>query len=149
MPERRHETLLAFDFGLRRIGIASGDTLTGSAHPLTTVGVGANGPDWAAIAREIKALKPDRLVVGKPYNSDGTPGAMAAAAEGFATELAARHQLAVIRVDERYSSQEASAALKARRASGQRRRRVQKEDIDSVAAAIILERWLQGGEAST
>jgi len=149
MPERRHETLLAFDFGLRRIGIASGDTLTGSAHPLTTVGVGASGPDWAAIEREIRALKPDRLVVGKPYNSDGTPGSMAAAAERFATELGARHRLAVIRVDERHSSQEASAQLKARRASGQRRRRVQKEDIDSVAAAIILERWLQGGEGTT
>jgi putative Holliday junction resolvase len=148
MPERRHETLLAFDFGLRRIGIASGDTITGSASPLTTVARSDSGPDWAAIDHEIRALKPDRLVVGRPYNSDGTPGAFAAATDAFAAELVARHGLPVLRVDEQHSSREASAELKARRASGQRRRRVQKEDIDSVAAAIILGRWLQGGESS-
>jgi putative Holliday junction resolvase len=148
MPERRHETLLAFDFGLRRIGIASGDTITGSASPLTTVARTATGPDWSAIAHEIRALKPSRLVVGRPYNSDGTPGSLAAATDAFAAELATRHGLPVLRVDERHSSREATAELKARRASGQRRRRVQKEDIDSVAAAIILGRWLQGGEST-
>ena len=84
------------------------------------------------------------LVVGNPYNDDGTPGAMSAAAGQFAAELAQRLKLPVARVDERNSSQEASAALKERRAAGTRPRRVQRADIDSVAAAIILERWLRG-----
>jgi len=83
-------------------------------------------------------------VVGNPYNADGTPGTMSAAATRFAAELAGRLNLPVARVDERWSSREASAELKERRAVGTRRRRVQRADIDSVAAAIILERWLRG-----
>jgi putative holliday junction resolvase len=84
------------------------------------------------------------LVVGAPYNADGSPGALAPAARQFATELERRFGIPVRMVDERWSSLEASAALKARRASGERRRRVRREDIDSTAAAVILERWLAG-----
>ncbi|MFT3907160.1 MAG: Holliday junction resolvase RuvX [Steroidobacteraceae bacterium] len=144
MPERPAQTLLAFDFGQRRIGIASGNTLTGAAAPLRTVDNGPAGPDWDGIGRAIRTLQPGLLVVGKPYNVDGTPGALHAAAERFAAALAERFGLPVERVDERYSSLEASARLKQQRHSGQRRRRVRHEDIDSRAAAIILERWLQG-----
>jgi len=105
---------------------------------------GEQGPDWRAIAALVNDYKPAVLVVGNPYNADGTPGAMSAAATRFAAELAARLKLPVARVDERWSSQEASAELQERRAAGTRRRRVQRADIDSVAAAIILERWLRG-----
>lgn len=146
MPEARAQTVLGFDYGLRRIGIASGETLTRCASALRTVEVGPSGPDWAGIGREIRALQPGLLVVGKPYNVDGTPGALFAAADRFATELAQRFNVPVARVDERYSSIEASARLKEQRGSGQRRRRVRHGDIDSAAAAIILERWLQGEE---
>ena len=135
---------LAFDFGLRRIGVASGHSLTGAAAPLATVGNGEHGPDWQAIAALVQAYKPAVLVVGNPYNADGSPSAMSAAASGFATALGQRMQLPVKRVDERWSSREASAELQQRRAAGTRRRRVQRADIDSAAAAIILERWLRG-----
>lgn len=138
-------TVLAFDYGTRRIGVASGDTLTRTAAPRTAVHVGAAGPDWTAIGREISALRPVLLVVGAPYNADGSPGALTSAASAFAAELASRFGLPVQRVDERFSSLEASEALRAQRASGARRRRVRPGDVDSAAAAIILERWL-GGE---
>ncbi|MFX8860494.1 Holliday junction resolvase RuvX, partial [Acinetobacter baumannii] len=80
--------------------------------------------------REIKALRPRVLVVGAPYNADGTPGALAKAAQRFATELEVRFGLPVRRVDERWSSLEANSALKAQRASGERRKKIRKEDID-------------------
>ncbi len=129
---------------MRRIGVASGHTLTEAAAPLATVTNGTHGPDWQAIAALVADYKPAVLVVGNPYNGDGTPGAMSAAATHFATELATRLRLPVERVDERWSSREASAELQQRRAAGTRRRRVQRADVDSVAAAIILERWLRG-----
>jgi putative holliday junction resolvase len=138
------QVVLAFDFGLKRIGIASGDTLTGQARPRRAVAVSVRGPDWHAIGEEIRALAPARLVVGAPYNADGTEGALMCAARGFAAELEQRFALPVHLIDERFSSLEASAALKARRASGARRRRVARADVDSAAAAVILGRFLQG-----
>ncbi|HLQ13789.1 MAG TPA: Holliday junction resolvase RuvX [Steroidobacteraceae bacterium] len=147
-PRRRTRlssgSALGFDFGLRRIGVASGDTLTKSAAPLAAVMRAAGGPDWTAIDRLLATHKPAVLVVGYPYNEDGTPGVLAGAADHFAAALARRAGLAVARVDERGSTQEAAAELKGRRAAGTRRRRVQRQDIDSLAAAIILGRWLRG-----
>lgn len=141
---RQAQVLLAFDFGLKRIGIASGDTLTREARPLPAAAVGVKGPDWEAIGGAIRALGPTQLVVGAPYNADGTEGALMRAVHGFASELEQRFALPVHLVDERFSSLEASAALKARRASGERRRRVARSDLDSAAAAVILGRFLQG-----
>lgn len=140
------QTVLAFDFGLKRIGVASGDTVTGTAGPRAAVSATATGPDWTAIEREVRSLSPHLLVVGAPYNADGSPGALATAANDFAAELARRFALPVKRVDERFSSLQASERLKAQRASGERRRRIRREDIDSAAAAVILERWLAGEE---
>jgi len=137
-------TVLAFDIGLKRIGIAVGDTLTATAAPRRAVAVLASGPDWEAIRRELVALKPRSLVVGVPYNADGTPGALTARASAFAASLRARFGLEVELVDERWSSLEASAALASGRARGVRRRRVRRGDVDCAAAAIILERWLAG-----
>jgi putative Holliday junction resolvase len=138
------KTVLAFDFGLKRIGIASGDTLTHGAAPQPAAVAGKSGPDWEAIGRAVRALAPGLLVVGAPYNEDGSEGALAAAARAFAAELERRFALPVHLVDERYSSLEASAQLKARRASGARRRRIGKADIDSAAAAVILGRYFAG-----
>jgi putative Holliday junction resolvase len=138
------QTLLAFDFGLKRIGVASGDTVTGTAGPRPAVPTTSTGPDWSAIEREIRSLQPHLLIVGAPYNADGSPGALATAANGFAAELERRFGLPVKRVDERFSSLQANERLKAQRASGERKRRIRREDIDSVAAAVILERWLAG-----
>jgi putative Holliday junction resolvase len=143
-PDRPVQTVLAFDFGLKRIGIASGDTLTATAAPRRAAAVHQQGPDWDAIAREVRMLSPKLLVVGAPYNADGSPGTLAPAARRFAAELERRFGLPVNMVDERWSSLEATAALKAQRAAGERKRRVRKEDIDSAAAAVILERWFMG-----
>ena len=140
----RAQTVLAFDFGLKRIGIACGDTLTRSAVPRPAAAAVRGNPDWQAIAREVRALTPGFLVVGAPYNVDGSEGGLSAAARTFAAELERRFALPVHLVDERFSSLEASAELTARRASGQRRRRVQRADIDSAAAAVILARWFAG-----
>ena len=135
--------VLAFDFGLRRIGIATGDTLTGTAAPRPAATARAGAPDWDSIGRELRAFNPARLVVGAPYNADGTAGAMLPHARRFAGELKRRFALPVSLIDERFSSLEASEALKTRRARGERRR-LRREDIDSAAAAVILERWLSG-----
>ena len=145
MPEgTQPHTVVAFDFGLKRIGIAAGDTLTRTASPRAAVAVTQAGPDWNFIERMVREVHPRLLVVGAPYNADGTPSALTRAARRFASELGERFGLTVEMVDERWSSLEASAELKARRASGERRRRVRKEDIDSAAAAVILQRWFSG-----
>ena len=142
MPRAHAQVILAFDFGLRRIGIASGDTVSRRAAPHSAVTIPAAGIDWTAIDRAIDSFKPHLLVVGSPRNADGTAGSLSVAADGFAAALAERSSLPVQRADEYASSLEAAEELKAQRASGQRRRRVQRGDIDSAAAAIILERWL-------
>ena len=124
--------------------MAAGDTITQAAAPLATVRHGADGPDWPVIDRLLNEYRPAILVVGFPYNENDSHGALADAAGRFASALAQRSGLKVARVDERFSSQEAAAELKQRRAAGTRRRRVRRGDVDSLAAAIILERWLRG-----
>ena len=139
MPEGQARVVLAFDFGLRRIGVASGDTVSNTAAPKSTILVTDRGVDWAAIDRLLHEYQPQLLVVGSPQHADGTASGLSARAEQFAQALAARTQLPVHRTNEYASSLEAAAEL-----GGQRRRRVQHADIDSAAAAIILERWLKG-----
>ncbi|HEY2145169.1 MAG TPA: Holliday junction resolvase RuvX [Steroidobacteraceae bacterium] len=142
MPEvQAPRILLAFDFGLRRIGVACGDTVSRSASPLDAVAVGANGPRWEYIAALIRDWQPDMAVVGLPYNVDDSESAMTRAARDFAAELERRHALEVVLIDERYSSREAESRLKSERQSGLRRRRVAKADVDAAAACVILERW--------
>jgi putative Holliday junction resolvase len=136
--------VIAFDVGLRRIGIAAGDTLTRTASPRGTVRASAAGPDWAQLAAHVESLGPEVLVVGLPTHADGTPSALAPTVRRFAAELRARFGLPVGLVDEHGSSLEASEGLRRQRSQGERRRRVHREDIDSHAAAVILSRWLSG-----
>jgi putative Holliday junction resolvase len=142
MPEGRGRIALGFDFGLKRIGIASGDTISATAAPCATVRMGPTGPDWPAIDVLLHRFRPDVLIVGAPCHADGAASRLSAAADRFAEALAARSGISVRRVDEFASSIEAVAALRGARASGARRRRVQRADIDAAAAAIILGRWL-------
>jgi putative Holliday junction resolvase len=135
---------LGFDFGLRRIGVAAGDTLTRKANPIAVVTLGTSGSDWPTIAKLIADWRPRVLVVGIPYNEDGSESQMTGLARAFAAELAGRTGLAVEHSDERYSSLEAEGRLREARRSGARTRRVRKEDVDRTAACIILERWLEG-----
>jgi putative holliday junction resolvase len=146
-------TLLAFDYGRRRIGVAVGNTLTRQARPLLTLAVSETGPDWARITALLAEWRPARLVVGVPYN-DGAAGAsadagsgvaagaaIAAEAQRFARRLQGRCGLPVDTVDERLSSAEAHARLRTERRAG-RRGTIAKRDIDSAAAAVILQDWL-------
>jgi putative holliday junction resolvase len=142
MPDQA-SLVLALDFGFKRIGVASGDTLTRSARPRTTISNGLNGPEWAALDRVLADTRPTRIVVGEPYNADGSVSALTEAARRFATELAQRTRLPVDLVDERWSSMDAEERLRGARASGERRRRVTKEEVDAAAAAVILERWFE------
>ena len=135
------ELVLAFDFGRRRIGVACGDTVSRTAAPLSGVAVGSNGPRWETIDSLMRDWQPSILVVGLPYNVDDSESAAAARARSFAGALAARYALPVELVDERYSSLEALDRLKQARASGLRKRRVAKSDVDAGAARVILERW--------
>lgn len=132
---------MAFDFGLRRIGVASGDTVSRRASALQAVPAGPNGPRWEMIGSLLRDWQPHLAVVGLPYNVDGTDSDMTGAARGFAAELGRRFSLEVALVDERYSSLEAESRLKSARETGLRRGRVAKSDIDAAAACVILERW--------
>lgn len=140
MPEDRALSALGFDFGLRRIGVATGQSVTGSATPVTTLPANDGLPDWSRVDRLIEQWKPDRLVVGLPYTMDGREQAITQGARDFAHSLEQRYARPVHTVDERLSSKEAEARLRELRQQG--RRRVRREDIDSVAACIILESWL-------
>jgi putative Holliday junction resolvase len=141
---------VGFDFGLRRIGVAVGDTLTRRARPLSALQRRAAdlvAADWRSIETAIATAGARHLVVGCPYNVDGSPGTLTARAQEFAGELAQRVRLPVHLVDERYSSIEAEAALRERRRAGERGR-YDRGAIDSAAAAIILERWLEDAAGS-
>lgn len=141
-PENsRPETILAFDFGLRRIGVAVGQTVTGSATPLGVVTNSEAGPDWPRIRRLIEDWKPARLVVGMPVAADGSPGAIGGRVDAFMRRLE-RYSLPVAAIDERYSSLEAGEQLVAARRLGLRGR-IDREAVDSAAAALIAERWLR------
>lgn len=123
-------TLLAFDYGKRRIGVAVGQTLTATATPLAIVPCRRRGPDWREIARLIARWQPAALIVGIPLNMDGTEQPMTRAARHFARQLEQRYGLPVHGVDERLSSVEARA------------RRQSPGDLDAIAAQVILETWL-------
>jgi putative holliday junction resolvase len=112
-----------------------------TASPLSTLAAGAPGPRWDAIDALMREWRPSRVIVGLPYNVDGSESAVTGSARRFARDLGGRYALPVQLVDERYSSLEAEMRLKTARESGMRKRRVTKADVDSVAACIILERW--------
>src|SRR5205085_5721254 len=106
---------------------------------------GRAGPDWERIAREVRALAPELLVVGAPYNAAGGEGGLSAAVRAFAAELERRFSLPVALVDERFSSLEAGAALEEGRAGGRRRRGVGRGGVGSAAAGGVLAGWFGGG----
>lgn len=138
------ETIIAFDFGLRRIGVAVGQTVTGSASPLGVVVNSDRGPDAPRIAALITEWRPSRLVVGMPTHADGSPSEMQQHVRAFIAGLEA-HGLPIDTVDERYTSIEAEDVLTQARAAGSSGR-ISKEMIDSAAAVFIAERYLAARE---
>jgi putative Holliday junction resolvase len=131
-------TLLAFDFGARRIGVAVGTTRLRTARPLTTIDTERNDQRFAAIAALIAEWQPDRLVVGLPLHADGTPHEMTARARRFAHQLEGRTGLPVVQVDERHTTELARSALQADGRGGREHRALR----DAVAAQLILQAYL-------
>lgn len=138
----RHDgTVLGFDVGARRIGVAVGNALTGNASAIAVIDVHATGPDWGHFERLLRQWRPDGLIVGDPMTLDGGDQPIRKVARAFAREAHSRSALPVAMIDERNSSQEAARRFAAARASGSRKRR-DAENLDAVAAAVIVERWL-------
>lgn len=127
-------TLLGFDFGPRKIGVAVGQKVTGSASALTTIRSRRDKPDWERIGQLVGEWRPQAAVVGLPFNMDDTEGEVAPGARRFARQLKGRFGLEVHLVDERLTSLEAQRQLGRDAAS--------REAIDAMAAKLILETWL-------
>ncbi len=143
---RPAEIVLAFDYGARRIGVAVGQTQSDTANPVGTLPA-RGAADWPAVERCLAEWSPQRLLVGVPYNMDGSDTVLTTACREFASELGRRTSLPVELVDERLTSAAATAELRDARRSGARGRRVRREDIDANAARLILETWLRGTRA--
>ena len=137
-PARSDATVLAFDFGTRRIGVAVGDLATRIAHPLATIEREREAERFDAIAALVREWKPSRLVVGLPVHADGTPHETTARAERFGRQLAGRTGLPVDYADERHTTQAAGLSLSDAGVDGRRARDVR----DRVAAQLILQAWL-------
>lgn len=136
MPEDdARQTLLGFDFGTHKIGVAVGQTLTGTATPLTTLSAVKHKPDWAGIEKLIREWQPDALVVGLPMEMTDREADNAPRAKKFARQLEGRFHLPVYMADERLTSREAWEQLGPAAHKDVTR-------VDAVAAKLILETWL-------
>jgi putative holliday junction resolvase len=132
----REATLLAFDYGEKRIGVAVGNSLTRHARPLVIVQNRSREYRFEAVGKLIAEWKPDALVVGLPMHPDGTPHEMTQLAKRFGNQLNGRFNLPVTWIDERYSSVEAKAEIRAGNARA--------DMLDAEAASIILQQYLDG-----
>ena len=137
--------VLAFDFGLKRIGVAVGEWELGMAHPLATL----NGSDvtqtMATIEKLVKEWQPNLLVVGQPHRDDGRPHALSGAIEKFVANLKSHTKLDVVLSDESFSSAAASSALRDAGVAGHK----QKAMLDSVAAQEILQGYFDNHVSTT
>ena len=135
-------TVLAFDFGTKRIGIAVGETATGIASPLGAVEGEANAARFARIDAIVAEWKPAAFVVGRPRHSDGSPHEVARLAQKFGRRLGARFRLPVFYVDETLTSATAESQLEHARTRERR-----PGDVDALAATYILQSWFDSPEA--
>jgi len=127
--------VLGFDYGIRKIGVAVGQTITRTATPLRTLPTRDERPDWDAIGQLIREWQPESLVVGLPYQMDDAEAPVAARARRFARQLEGRYRLPVFLADERLTTREAQRQL------GRDARRDALR-VDAMAARLILETWL-------
>lgn len=137
-------TVIGFDFGAKRIGLAVGETSTRIANPLGAIEAESNEARLTQIDRVVAEWKPAAMVVGEPRHANGSPHEVARLASKFARRLAARYRVPVVMVDETLTSATAEAALRDTRTRASR-----KTDVDALAAAIILQSWLDQPEAGT
>lgn len=139
MSSHQYATLLAFDYGKRRIGIAVGQSITNSATPLTTLENNNQKPDWEKISALLDTWQPDALIIGLPLNMDGSEHDLSKAARKFSNQLHGRFNLPIHLVDERLTSIEASAHISEKHLS--KKKKLDKKTVDTVAAQLILEAW--------
>jgi putative Holliday junction resolvase len=131
-----HKALIGFDFGLKRIGVATANTTTMIATPLTILRAHSGVPDWIAVSRIIDEWTPDLLVIGLPVNMDGSDGELSSRAKKFARRLSARFNKRTVMIDERLTSHEAKKIRP-------------DEQIDDLAATFILETWLNAPSSAS
>jgi len=129
---------LGFDYGAKRIGVASGQTISRTAAPVATLVASQGSPDWSGIQSLIEQWKPDALIVGIPYHLDGKKSAMTKIVNEFCAALENRFSQPVIKINETLSSQQAEETLKKNTKIGKHN----KQEIDKIAAAIIVQSWL-------
>ena len=133
------KTLLAFDYGTKNIGVATGQTITSSANSLPSLKAKDGIPDWSQIEKLISEWKPDLVLVGLPLNMDDTESELSARARKFANRLNGRFNVKTEMVDERLTSFEAKGEVMSRGGS----RDYKNNPVDSIAARLILEGWLE------
>lgn len=143
MPEAGNRRVMAFDFGTRRIGVASGQEILGTGMPLTMLPARDGVPDWEQIGRLLKEWQPDRVLVGLPLNMDDTENDMCARARKFGKRLHGRFHVEVEMVDERLTSFEAKGDVMASGGS----RDFGRDGVDDRAAVLILETWFHQQES--
>lgn len=152
MPEQARRitagTVLAFDFGLQRIGVAVGEPEVGTAHPLPALAAATQPGRLTAIERLVREWKPSLLVVGRPLGEDGAPHEMTRRAERFARQLNGRFRLPVELVDERYSSAEAESRVRAAYGARKAAALARGKALDSQAAQLILEQYFDDRQAA-
>ncbi|MSQ63520.1 MAG: Holliday junction resolvase RuvX [Betaproteobacteria bacterium] len=145
MPDKARRlaanTVLAFDFGLQRIGVAVGEAELGTAHPLPGVAAQTQPGRLIAIERLVQEWKPSLLVVGRPLGEDGAPHEMTRRAERFARQLNGRFSLPVEMINERYSSVEVESRMRAAYGKRKTATLARGKTLDSHAAQIILEQF--------
>ncbi len=137
--------VIGFDFGLKRIGVATGNTRTGTSQGLSTVPAKAGTPDWFAVGRLIEEWLPAALIVGLPLNMDGSESSMAARARKFGERAGRRFGLSVVYVDERLTTAGAEELLAAARTNtpGKSLRQRRIKHRDNLAAELIVRTWLE------
>ena len=145
LPGMLEGTVLAFDFGEKRIGVATGETLLGTAHPLTVIRAESNDDRFAAIAKLVAEWQPVQFVVGLPMHMDGTEHEMTRMARKFAERLQRRHKIPLSVADERLTSVDAESLL---RETG-RNSKSAKPLLDAVAAQLILQTWFESPSHDT
>lgn len=131
---------IGFDYGTVRIGIGIGNSLLGTARPLNVVSNNSGTPEWGLIDQVILEWQPKGLVVGVPLDQNGNDQEITHHARGFLKRLKKRYSIPVFSADERFSSIQAQQELQKMRARGQRGK-TQHADVDTLAAALILEHW--------
>ena len=132
---------IGIDFGLKRIGLAKGSTQLGTADPLCVMRNTNGTPTWSTLDAVVADWQPVAFVVGLPLTADGEVQEITHITRGFGKRCIKRYALPLFWMDERYSSMQASETLAQLRHTGQRRKRTRREDVDTLAAALILERW--------